>query len=47
MSVRSTAFQRLTPADSVAVQVSPDGGSLYVVVGTPTVGNVQVYAIAP
>jgi Tol biopolymer transport system component len=35
------------PADSVAVQVSPDGGSLYVVVGTPTVGNVQVYAIAP
>ena len=35
------------PADAVAVQVSPDGGSLYVAVGTPTVGNIQVYAIAP
>ncbi len=35
------------PADAVAVQVSPDGGSLYVAVGTPTVGNIQVYTIAP
>ncbi len=35
------------PAGAVAVQVSPDGGSLYVAVGTPTVGNVQVFAIAP
>lgn len=35
------------PANAVAVQVSPDGGSLYVAVGTPTVGNIQVYAITP
>ena len=33
------------PAHSVDLQLSPDGMSLYLVVGTPTLGNVQQFAL--
>jgi DNA-binding beta-propeller fold protein YncE len=33
------------PAHSVGLQLSPDGRSLYLVVGTPTLGNVQQFAL--
>jgi hypothetical protein len=32
------------PADSVDLQLSPDDASLYLAVGTPTYGNVQVFS---
>ena len=35
------------PAHSVGLQLSPDGQSLYLVVGTPTFGNVQQFALHP
>ena len=33
------------PAHSVGLQLSPDGRSLYLVVGTPTLGNVQQFPL--
>jgi DNA-binding beta-propeller fold protein YncE len=33
------------PAHSVGLQLAPDGQSMYVVVGTPTIGNVQQFAL--
>jgi DNA-binding beta-propeller fold protein YncE len=34
------------PAHSVDLQLSPDGMSLYLVVGTPSLGNVQQFALS-
>ncbi len=35
------------PADSVGLQVSPDGRTLYLVVGTSGFGNVQTFPLSP
>lgn len=35
------------PANSVGLQISPDGRTLYLVVGTPRYGNVQAFPLKP
>jgi len=35
------------PTNSVGLQISPDGQTLYLVVGTPTYGNVQAFPLNP
>jgi hypothetical protein len=46
MNLATESVQRVlpAPANSLQVLVSPDGAELYQVVGTPTYGNIQVFA---
>lgn len=42
----TTAKVLPTPANTVAIAVSPDGSRLYALVGTPSIGNVQAFSLA-
>jgi DNA-binding beta-propeller fold protein YncE len=45
LSTESQTKALPAPAHSVDLQLSPDGTSLYLVVGTPSLGNVQQFAL--
>ncbi|MHB1517716.1 MAG: YncE family protein [Acidimicrobiales bacterium] len=47
LATESQTMALPAPAHSVDVQVSPDGRTLYLVVGTSTYGNVQLLSLSP
>jgi hypothetical protein len=47
LATESQTMALPAPANSVGLQLSPDGQSLYLLVGTPVVGNIQQFALHP